>query len=88
MTLKIKVFATLAKKLSEVFSARYPGGLRAGTIVELELPDGSTIEDLLEHLKLGKANGLITFINGRAQSRDFSLSEGDEIGIFPPIGGG
>jgi molybdopterin converting factor small subunit len=30
----------------------------------------------------------VVFVNGRARPRDWALSDGDELGIFPPIGGG
>jgi molybdopterin converting factor small subunit len=28
------------------------------------------------------------FVNGLVQPQDYPLNPGDEIGIFPPIGGG
>ncbi len=88
MTINLKVYATLVKKLSDDFKEKFPDGLKAGTIVKLDLPDGSDVHKLFERLNLDRKNGLLTFINGRAQHRDYKLKEGDEIGLFPPIGGG
>jgi molybdopterin converting factor small subunit len=88
MTINLKVYATLVQKLSDDFKDQFPGGLKAGTIVKLDMPDGSDVHKLFQRLELSEKNGLLTFVNGRAQHRDYMLKEGDEIGLFPPIGGG
>lgn len=88
MRVQLKVFATLTKRLSPMFHDQYPQGLRAGSPINMELPDNSSIADLLKRLGLDKEISLITFVNGRDQNRDYMLMDGDQIGIFPPIGGG
>ena len=88
MTINLKVYATLVQKLSNDFKEQFPGGLKAGTVVKLDLPDASDVHELFKRLQLDEKNGLLTFVNGRAQHRDYKFQEGDEVGLFPPIGGG
>ena len=88
MRLQLKLFATLAKRLSPIFHDQYPQGLRAGSPVNMELPDDSSIADLLKRLGIDKEISLIIFVNGKSQDRDYKLVTGDQVGIFPPVGGG
>jgi sulfur-carrier protein len=59
-----------------------------GTPFEIELPEGSTLRDVVAHLNLPEEEVKITFVNGIIQEMDCGLKSGDEIGIFPPVGGG
>ena len=59
-----------------------------GTPFELVLPDPCTLQDVVTHLKLSEEEVKITFVNGIIQELDCVLKSGDEIGIFPPVGGG
>ena len=88
MQISVKLYATLVRLVPDRVSERYPGGLRAGDPLSVELADGSTLDDLIETLGLPPEKVRVTFVNGRAQSRDYCIVPGDEIGIFPPVGGG
>lgn len=79
MLVHVKLFATLA---------RFSGGVPAGTFFDVEVPQGSILEDLVNHLAIPPEETRIAFVNGIIQSMDWTLKTGDEIGIFPPIGGG
>ncbi len=79
ITVKVKPFATLRRHFPDV---------EIGGGVTVELPDGATIEQLLQKLDLPRAHVKVIFVNGTVQSRDHTLSDGDEIGVFPPVGGG
>ena len=79
MHVKVKLFATLAR-----FS---PGGL-PGTPFMVEMPEGATLEDLANQLCLPMGDVKISFVNAIIQDLDTVIQEGDEIGFFPPIGGG
>ena len=59
-----------------------------GTPFDIELPDPSTLQDLVAHLNLPEEEVKIAFVNGIIQEMDSVLKSGDEIGIFPPVGGG
>ncbi len=67
---------------------RYVTNKQSGIPFDAELPDGATIEALIRHLGLPPDEVRVAFVNGRAQPLDFALKDGDEVGIFPPIGGG
>lgn len=79
MKIKLKLFATLST---------YLGGPVTGSEAEIELPPGSTLGDLANLLKLPPDEVKICFINGIICELEKQLNEGDEVGIFPPIGGG
>ena len=59
-----------------------------GTPFEIELPEGSTLQDVVTYLNLPEEEVKIAFVNGIIQEMDSVLKSGDEIGIFPPVGGG
>ena len=88
MKVYVKLYATLAKSVSGPILAQHPQGLRAGSRLEVELPEGSTLADLMTHLALPREQVKVSFVNARLQDPDYRLEAGDEVGIFPPIGGG
>jgi sulfur carrier protein len=58
---------------------------------EMELPDGLTVESLLDHLKVRRpytAVALNREITPRQQYADTRLSHGDRVEIVHPMGGG
>ncbi|MBC7225334.1 MAG: MoaD/ThiS family protein [Anaerolineae bacterium] len=79
MHVRVRVFATLS---------RYVPDLRPGTFLDLELPEGATILDLIQRLRLPVEEVKVAFVNGRSRPFDWPLQEGDEVGLFPAIAGG
>ncbi len=79
ITVHVKLFATLR---------RYSPGLKIGQALPVELPDGATVGHLLQQLGLPPAEVKMVFVNGIVRERDHPLAPGDELGIFPPVGGG
>ena len=55
---------------------------------ELELPEESSIGDLLKYLKIPEKDAKIIIVNGLAVPVEQKLSNNDVIAIFPPIAGG
>lgn len=62
--------------------------------VSLELTEGSTVGDLMEHffsqypnLK-GIAGSLLLAVNREFAEQNVRLHEGDEVGVIPPVSGG
>jgi sulfur carrier protein len=74
MKAKIKLFATLR-------NGRFD-------ISEMEFTEGTTILDIIEHLRIDKKDAAILFINSVHAELNSVINEGDEVAIFPPIGGG
>jgi len=88
MEVQVKLYATLVQVVPEAVAARYPAGVRAGIALPVRLDKGSSLVDLVDHLGLPREKVRVIFVNGRAQKLDYCLEPGDEIGIFPPVGGG
>ncbi len=79
MQVRVKLYATLS---------RYDSNAAPGIPFEIEVPDGSTVTDLVNELKLPREEVKLFFVKGRARPIDWPLEPGDEVGIFPLIGGG
>lgn len=79
MEIRVKLFATLTRHVPNAHS---------GTQLVIDLAEGSTISDLIKKLQLPGSEIKVVFVNGRARSLDWPLNQRDEVGIFPPIGGG
>jgi molybdopterin synthase sulfur carrier subunit len=79
MRVRVKLFATLG---------RYFGNAAPGVPFEIDIPDGATLADLVNRLKLPREEVKVFFVKGRARPIDWPLEPGDEVGIFPLIAGG
>lgn len=60
--------------------------LNEGQIVSL--PEGSTVRRLIAKLDIPADAVKMVFVHGKSVQEDHILSDGDEIGIFPPVAGG
>lgn len=74
MQIEIKCFATLSDFTPE-------GGVR-------DVKDGATIGEVIDVLGIDVADVKIMFINGKHESLESVLKEGDRLGLFPAVGGG
>ncbi len=81
MRLIVRLFTTLARYAPEA-------GKAAGTPFEIELPVAAPVSALLVGLNLPEKDVKIVFVNGRHRPFDYVLEDGDEVGIFPAVGGG
>jgi molybdopterin synthase sulfur carrier subunit len=79
ITVHAKLFATLRS---------YRPGLGLGQAFPVELPDGATVGLLVRLLGLPEEEVKMIFVNGIVRDREHVLADGDELGIFPPVGGG
>lgn len=79
ITVRARLFATLRRLYPE---------LGLGEAMPVTLPEGSTVGDLIRKLDLPENEVKIVFVNGLVKTADDPLSDEDEIGIFPPVGGG
>ena len=67
MRFTVKLYALLAA---------YVPGTRAAAPFEVELPEGSTIADLIQHLQIPPEEMKIAFVNGRMQPLEYLIQEG------------
>lgn len=79
MLVRVRVYATLTRHLA---------GVSAGTGVDVELSEGATIVDLLRTLRLPLDEVKLVFVNGQSRPLTHPLNLGDEVGVFPAVGGG
>ena len=78
MKVNVKLFATL-RKYSPESSANQQS---------LDLADGTTSRQVLQQLAVPEPEVAFVFVNSKRQKLDEPLSDGDELGVFPPIAGG
>jgi molybdopterin synthase sulfur carrier subunit len=79
MRVRVKLFASLCRYFSDA---------APGIPFEMEVPDSTTVADLLDRLKLPRQEVKVFFVNGRGRPIDWPLEAGDDVGIFPLIAGG
>ncbi len=84
MKLEVRLFAVLREKLPDAPRGR----------ATVDLPDGTTLWDLLGRLEIPPAQAQIVLVNGVQIPRDRETREGrrleagDVVAIFPPVAGG
>ncbi len=83
MRIRAKLFATLRR-----YAPGASAETRPGTPFEVDMSDGATVAELVKQLNLPAEEVKVAYVNGRARPDDWRLEPGDEVGIFPPIGGG
>ena len=88
MTITVRLYAGLPEKVRARLAGGLPAPSGAGVPLTRELADGTAISSLLAELHLETIEVLTMFVNGRARGPEHVLSDGDQIGLFPPIGGG
>ncbi len=79
MKINLNLYASLAEYLPD--RAR-------GNPNPIELPEGTTIKQLIEQLHIPLDTPRIIFINGSHAPLEAILNEGDRLGMFPPLAGG
>ena len=79
MKIQLKLYGNL-RRLS-------PGG-QAGAPIMMELQDGASLQDMVDRLEIPPEETKVAFVNGIVRGWSYQLQEGDQVGIFPPVGGG
>ncbi|MBI9085509.1 MAG: MoaD/ThiS family protein [Desulfobacterales bacterium] len=75
LVIQLKFYASLAR-------------FKPDTADRYEVPDGTTVDRLINRLALPREEVKLIFINGRKSEPDKVLQNNDRVGIFPPVGGG
>jgi sulfur-carrier protein len=76
--IEFRLYASLSRHLPESW--------RSSSTVEVR--KGMTVEELLESIKVPLDAVRVVFVNGVHAEADRVLSEGDRVGVFPPVAGG
>ena len=79
MRVDVRLFATLVPFL--------PPDSRDGAAV-LEVPEGSTVHDVVRRLGIPADLERVTLLNGGDSATDARLHAGDVVTVFPPLAGG
>ena len=79
ITVHVKLFATLRE---------YRPGLGLGEAFPVALPEGASVADLLQQIGVPEEEVKLVFVNALFREKTHGLSDGDELGVFPPVGGG
>ena len=53
-----------------------------------EFNDGTTIDQVVDILKIPRTIRLLKIVNGEHRPADHVLQDGDDLALFPPIAGG
>jgi len=79
MKLKVKLYGTLGLKIP---------GYKPSQGLDIEIPDGSTVKDLLDHLEISEARGAVVIANGRVLEPSDPVKDGVPLDVFQRIQGG
>lgn len=77
MKVNLKCFANLVDEDSCDYKGSTP----------YDLPDGQTIQDLIKRAGIDPEEVKIAFVNSRKVELDTVLSDGDQVGLAPAVGG-
>lgn len=79
MKIEVKLFATLAMYLPDE---------EEGNSATVDVPDGTTVGQLMHRLGIPDEMPRITLINGRDAALEQLIHDGDTLSAFPPLAGG
>lgn len=79
-------------KLYAMLSDHLPDAARKSNSLELEVPPGRTVAEVIEEFKLPSKLVHLVLVNGNyvppAERAGRILAEGDVLAVWPPIAGG
>jgi molybdopterin converting factor small subunit len=55
---------------------------------EITVSEFASLQTVIDQLGIPPEETKVSFVNGLIRDLDWTLNQGDEVGIFPPIGGG
>jgi thiamine biosynthesis protein ThiS len=79
MKVMVKLYGTLSLHVSEY--KPFQG-------LEIEIPDGATVKELLAHLEIFEMRGAAVIANGRVLKADDKVQDGSTLDVFQSIQGG
>jgi sulfur carrier protein ThiS len=79
MKLRVKLYGT--------YSQRFPGYQHSQGI-EVEIPDGATVRDLLALLEISESQGAVVITEGRVLKADDKMRCGVPVNVLQAVRGG
>ena len=79
MKVKVKLYGTLCQ--------RFPG-YRYSEGLEVEIPDGATVKDLLALLEISESRGTVVIMDGRILKADDKIRDRVTVNVLQSIYGG
>ena len=79
MKVRVKLYGTL--------SQRFPGYQHSQGI-EVDIPEGATVKDLLALLEISESQGAVVITEGRILKADDKMQPGVPVNVLQAIGGG
>jgi sulfur carrier protein ThiS len=79
MKIKLKLYGTLGNAIPEHDPLKG---------MEIEIPDGSSLDDLIDHLAIPKKNVGLISVDGSLAKAGNPLRSGNFVRIFRPVFGG
>jgi sulfur carrier protein ThiS len=79
MKVKVKLYGTLSLNVPEY---------KPSQGIDIEMPDGATVKDLLTHLEILETRGATVIANGRVLKADDEMQDGSSLDVFQSIQGG
>lgn len=84
LIIRLKVMQVQVKLPSAL--AKYKANVRPGVAFISEIPDRSTVSDLIMHLAIPETEVSIAFVNGFHRPGEFQLKNDDAVSLFPVEG--
>jgi sulfur carrier protein ThiS len=79
MKIRVKLYGTLSQHVS---------GYQHSQGIEIEIPDGATVKDLLAYLKISESQGVAVAMEGRILKADDTIRGELPVHILQSLSGG
>jgi sulfur carrier protein ThiS len=79
MKVRVKLYGTLGK---------YMPGYEISNGIEVEIPDGGKVKDILSVLHMPESQGVVVVIGGSIMTPDYTLHDGTLVSLLQPLSGG
>jgi sulfur carrier protein ThiS len=79
MKVRVKLYGTLCQ---------YVPGYEISNGIEVEIPDGGKVIDILPVLHIPESQGVVVIIGGSIMTPDYTLRDGALVSLLQPLSGG
>ena len=79
MKIRVKLYGTLSQQIP---------GYQHSEGIEVEIPDGATVKDLLSGLKISESQGVAVAMEGRILKADDQMRGGAPVHVLQSLSGG